>query len=318
MSNDIKKTSTKRRQHGPMGGGPMGGMGPVQKAKDFKGSMKKLLKELSAYKMRIIIVLIFAVLSTMFMVVGPKILGNATTKLFEGVMAKITGAGEIDFKYIGIVIYFLLVLYVVSGIFSYIQGYIMSGVAMKVTYKLRQEIFNKINRLPMKYFDKKSYGEVLSYVTNDVDTISQSLSQSLTQIITSVVTLIGFLIMMFTISWQMTLIALCVIPVSLIFILLVVKKSQKHFTEQQEYLGHVNGHIEEMYGAHVIVKAFNGEEESVNKFSKYNKTLYSSAWKSQFLSRINVSGYTVYWKFRICCNMYLWGLPCCRWEFISR
>ena len=272
------------RRHGPMGGGPMAHMAG-EKAKDFKGTFRKLLRYLGKYRIRILIVMIFAVASTVFAIIGPKVLGNATTAIFEGLMNMIAGTGEgIDFGYIGGVILTLLGLYVVSALFSYIQGFVMTGVSMRVTYNMRNEIARKINRMPLGYFDRVSHGEVLSRVTNDVDTLSQSLNQSITQIITSVTTILGILVMMFSISWQLTLVALAIIPVSLVFILFLVKRSQKYFKRQQEYLGHVNGHVEEMYGGHTVMKAFNGEENSIREFNEYNETLYSSAWKSQFLS----------------------------------
>lgn len=279
------KTTPAKRGGGPMGGGPMGGMGGGVKAKDFKGSAKKLLSYMNKYKVAVIVVLILAMLSTVFTIVGPKILSGVTTELFDGLMNSIAGTGEgINFGYIHKLIWILAGFYVVSAGFSYLQGFVMSGVSMKITYRLRKDISFKINKLPLRYFDNKSYGEVLSHITNDVDAISQSLNQSLTQIITSVTSIIGVLIMMLTISWQMTLIAICVLPVSLGLIMGVVKKSQVYFKKQQEYLGHVNGHIEEMYGSHTIVKAFNGEERSVKDFDVNNKELYSSGWKSQFLS----------------------------------
>ncbi|UVI28446.1 ABC transporter ATP-binding protein [Paenibacillus spongiae] len=277
----------KPKNGGPMGGGP-GGPGmmmPGEKAKDFKGTFKKLISYLGQYKVAVTLVIVFAIGSTIFNILGPKILGEATTKVFEGVMNMISGTGDgIDFGYVSQIMLILVILYIISALFAYIQGYIMSNVAMKVTYNLRRDISKKIHKLPLKYFDKRNYGEVLSHITNDVDAISQSLNQSLTQIITSVTSIIGIMIMMFTISWQMTLVALCVLPMSFIFIMLVVKKSQKHFVAQQESLGHVNGHIEEMYGSHTVMKAFNGEEESLKKFDVHNEKLYSSAWKSQFLS----------------------------------
>lgn len=273
------------RRHGPMGGGPMGGMMPGQKARDFKGSMAKLLRYLGKYKIHILFVILFAMASTIFSIVGPKILGNATTELFNGIMGKITGASEgIDFGAIGRILLFLVGLYLVSAGFSYLQGFVMTGVSMKVTYSLRNDIMRKINRMPLRYFDGTNHGEVLSRVTNDVDTLSQTLNQSITQIITSVTTFIGILIMMFSISWQMTLVALCIVPVSLVFVLSIVKHSQKYFRGQQEYLGHVNGHVEEQYGGHVVLKAFNGEEKSIARFDEYNETLYKATWKSQFLS----------------------------------
>ncbi|UNK17225.1 ABC transporter ATP-binding protein/permease [Paenibacillus sp. N3/727] len=277
----------KPKNRGPMGGGP-GGPGmmmPGEKAKDFKGTFKKLIGYLGQYKIAVAFVILFAIGSTIFNILGPKILGQATTKVFEGIMNMISGTGNgIDFSYISQIMFILVVLYIISALFAYIQGYIMSHVSMKVTYNLRRDISEKIHKLPLKYFDKRNYGEVLSHITNDVDAISQSLNQSLTQIITSVTSIIGIMIMMFTISWQMALVALCVLPMSFIFIMLVVKKSQKHFVAQQESLGHVNGHIEEMYGSHTVMKAFNGEEESLKKFDEHNEKLYNSAWKSQFLS----------------------------------
>lgn len=267
---------------------PMGGPGalmPGEKAKDFKGTMKKFLGYLGSYKWTILVVFIFAVISTVFSVVGPKILGQATDELFKGIMSRISGKGTgINFDKIGQIILMLVALYVVSAVFSYVQGYIMSGVSMKVTYKLRRDIEDKIHRLPFPYYDTTTNGEVLSRITNDVDTISQSLSQSITQIITSVTMLVGILIMMVSISWQLTLVALCSIPASLIFVIMIVKKSQKYFVQQQEYLGHVNGHVEEMYGSHILVKAFNGEKDSAAIFSGYTDKLYQSAWKSNFLS----------------------------------
>lgn len=275
-----------KRQGGFGGGGHMGGMGKVEKAKDFKGTMNKLMKYLKPYSIAIIIVVLFAIFSAAFSIVGPKILGKATTKLFEGLVNKVKGVegASIDFAYIGNIVIWLLGLYLTSAIFSFVQGYIMSGVAQKISYKFRKEISEKINRMPLKYFDSKTHGEVLSRVTNDVDTVSQTLNQSMSQIITSVITIIGVLIMMISISWQMTLVALLILPVSMALIMGVVKKSQKYFKSQQEFLGHVNGHVEEVYGGHNIMKAFNGEEEAVEKFEEINNTLYNSAWKSQFLS----------------------------------
>ncbi|WP_243159260.1 ABC transporter ATP-binding protein [Clostridium sp. cel8] len=265
----------------------MGGMAQsTEKANNFKGTMKKLIHSLRDYKLSMLVVFVFAIVSTIFSIVGPKILGKATTKLFEGVMEKIAGTGSIDFDYIGKIIVTLAVLYVISSIFSYLQGWIMSGVSMKVSYNFRRDISEKINRMPLGYFDKTNHGEVLSRVTNDVDTLSQTLNQSLGQIITSVTTVIGVLIMMFTISWKMTLVALCIIPISALLISTIVKYSQKYFKQQQDYLGNLNGHVEEMYGGHVVMKAFNGEERSVNTFNKLNERLFSSAWKSQFLSGI--------------------------------
>lgn len=266
--------------------GPRHGMAaPGEKAKDFKGSIKKLCSYLGKYKFRIFFVMLFAIASTIFMILGPKVLGNVTTELFQGIMRTISGSSEgIDFAYIGRILLFLLGLYLVSAGFSYLQGFIMTDVSMKVTYNLRNEIIQKINRMPLGYFDTTSHGEVLSRVTNDVDTLSQSLNQSITQLITSATSIIGIFIMMLSISWQLTLVAVCIIPVSLIFVITIVKHSQKYFMQQQEYLGHVNGHIEEMYGGHIVMKAFSGEERSVEAFGVYNDKLYTSAWKSQFLS----------------------------------
>ncbi len=274
-------------RQGPGGGGGRPGMGIQAKgeqARDFKGTMGRLLQYLRAYQLAIVVVLLFAIASTIFAIVGPKILGQATTKLFEGVVAQIAGTGSVDFVYIGNIIALLAVLYIVSALFSYVQGWIMAGVSMKVTYRFRRDIAEKVNRMPLKYFDTTSHGEVLSRITNDVDTVSQTLNQSLSQIVTSVTTLIGVFIMMLTISWVMTLVALVMIPLSFGIIALVIGKSQKFFKEQQDYLGHVNGHVEEMYSGHNVVKAFNGEQKSVEKFDTYNDTLYDSAWKSQFLS----------------------------------
>jgi ATP-binding cassette subfamily B protein len=255
------------------------------KAQDFKGTMIKLIQYLGSYKIAIVIVMLFAVGSTIFTIAGPKILGQATTKLFEGVLGQISGTGTgIDFDFIGRIILITLALYLGSALFSFIQGWIMSGISMDITYRFRRDIAEKINRLPFKYFDTTTQGEVLSRLTNDVDTISQTLNQGLTQIITSVITVIGVLIMMLTISWQMTLIALLVIPISMVITILVVRQSQKYFKQQQDYLGHVNGHVEEMFGGHLVMKAFNGEERSIQRFDGLNDTLYSSAWISQFLS----------------------------------
>ncbi|MBK8023271.1 MAG: ABC transporter ATP-binding protein [Chloroflexi bacterium] len=288
------------QQRGPMGpmGGPGRGPGPgpggpgghgigmkAEKARDFKGTMRKLIQYLREYQLSIFVVLIFAIASTVFSIVGPKILGQATTKLFEGVMGQISGVGEgIDFVFIGNIILLLVVLYLISTLFSYIQGWVMSAVSMKVTYRLRKDLAEKINRMPLRYFDGTNHGEVLSRITNDVDTISQTLNQSLMQIITSVTTMIGVTVMMLSISWQMSIAAFLVLPVSMVLIMLVVNKSQGFFQEQQDYLGHVNGHVEEMYGSHTVVKAFNGEAKSVARFDEFNDTLFHSAWKAQFVS----------------------------------
>ncbi|MGD8456688.1 MAG: ABC transporter ATP-binding protein [Anaerolineales bacterium] len=273
------------RGRGPMGhGGPMAMM-KGDRARDFKGTFRKLVQYLGAYKTPILIVMLFAVASTIFSIAGPKILGQATTELFEGVLGLITGTGQgIDFEAIGQILLITLALYLASSLFGYVQGWIMSGIAMDITYRFRKDIADKINRMPFKYFDSTSQGEVLSRITNDVDTVSQTLNQSLSQIITSVVTVIGVLVMMFSISWQMTLVALLVIPLSSGVVLIIVRQSQKYFMQQQDYLGHVNGHVEEMFGGHLVMKAFNGEAESIERFDGLNDTLYDSAWKSQFLS----------------------------------
>jgi len=271
---------------GPMGGGPMGGMGMgVEKARDFKGTMRKLIAYLSPYKVSISLVLAFSIASTFFMIVGPKILGQATTKLFEGVVGQIGGTGTgIDFGYIGGIIGLLTVLYFISTVFAYAQGWMMTGVAMKVSYQLRRDIAEKINRMPLGYFDRTNHGEVLSRITNDVDTINQTLNQSLAQIISSATLLVGVIIMMLSISWVMTISSIMIIPLSMGLLVFVMKKSQKYFKEQQDYIGHVNGHVEEMYSSHNVMKAFNGEAQSVARFETYNAKLYNSAWKSQFLT----------------------------------
>ena len=271
------------KRPGGMGGGHMK-MGQ-EKAKDFKGTMKKLISYLSPYKFAILLVIVFAIGSSVFNIVGPKILGNATTKIFEGLVSKVSNSGGgIDFDAIFRTLTILASLYIISSIFSFVQTFITSDISQKVSYNLRKSISEKINKLPLNYYDKKTNGEVLSRVTNDIDAISQNLNQILSQMITSATTLIGVLIMMLSISVTMTLVSLIVIPLSLVMIMLVVKKSQKHFRAQQEYLGHTNGHIEEMYSGHNIMKAFNGEEKAIEEFDKLSDTLYNSAWKSQFLS----------------------------------
>ena len=266
--------------------GPMGkNSAPVVKAKNFKETTKKLIKNyLAQYKIRLLIVFIFAIGSTIFTIVGPKILGNATTEIFSGLMDKLSGGAGIDFGKIGSILLTLLGLYIISTIFSFIQGFTMTSVVQKLTFNLRNDLSHKINKLPMKYFDKKTNGEVLSIITNDIDTLSMSLDQSITQIITSICTIIGILIMMFSISWEMTLISLIILPVSGFFIGTIVKRSQKYFKMQQEYLGHVNGQVEEIYGGLNIVKAFNSEEKAQEEFQKANSQLYRAGWKSQFLS----------------------------------
>ena len=271
------------KRPGGMGGGHMK-MGQ-EKAKDFKGTMKKLISYLSPYKLAILLVIVFAIGSSVFNIVGPKILGNATTKIFEGLVSKVSNSGGgIDFDAIFRTLTILASLYIISSIFSFVQTFITSDISQKVSYNLRKSISEKINKLPLNYYDKKTNGEVLSRVTNDIDAISQNLNQILSQMITSATTLIGVLIMMLSISVTMTLVSLIVIPLSLVMIMLVVKKSQKHFRAQQEYLGHTNGHIEEMYSGHNIMKSFNGEEKAIEEFDKLSDTLYNSAWKSQFLS----------------------------------
>ena len=256
----------------------------VEKAKDFKGTLKKLLYYMSDYKIGLIIVILFAVASTIFSIIGPKILGNTITELSEGFVRKITGLGGINFDKITKMLLGLLSLYIISAIFTYIQGFIMAGISQKTTYKLRKEISEKVNRLPMSYFDKKTNGETLSLVTNDVDTLSQSLDQSATQLITSIITVIGILIMMLSIDPLMTLIAIGIIPISLIFVGTIVKFSQKHFKNQQDYLADINGSVEEMYGGHNIITSFNAEEKLMKKFDKQNELLCEASWKSQFLS----------------------------------
>lgn len=273
------------KRNAPRPHGPGRGMMPTEKAKDFKGSFKKLISYLSPFKFKILIVVIFAALSTVFTIVGPKILAKATDELTAGLMRIITGAAEgIGFGYIAKVLLFLVGLYALSALFSYIQGFTMSGVSAKVSYNMRRAIMEKIDRLPVSYFHKTSQGDVLSRITNDVDTLSQSLNQSITQLITSVCSIIGVLIMMLSISWQLTLVALCIVPISLLLVGRIVKSSQKYFVGQQEYLGAVNGHVEEMYGGHVVVKAFNGEARSMEKFECENEKLYNAGWKSEFLS----------------------------------
>ena len=270
-----------------MGGGPMrAAMGGGEKPKNFQKAMKTFLKYLSPYRVQLILVFIFAIASTVFMIVGPKLLGNATTKLFQGIVAKVAHVpgATVDFTYIGRIAIILLGLYVLSSIFSFIQGYIMSGIAMKVTYTFRKNIVEKIKRMPLKYFDTKTHGEALSLVTNDIDTISNTLAQNLSQIVTSVTTIIGVLVMMLTISWLMTLVALVILPISFVLISVVIRASQKYFKQQQVFLGHVDGHVEEMYSGHTVIKAFNGEEKSIQQFDSLNNELYGAGWKSQFLS----------------------------------
>lgn len=275
-NNSYKQTPRRR--------GPGGGMAPAEKAENFKGSISKLMQYIGRYKIAILAVMIMAAASTVFTVIGPKVLGKATTGLSEGLMKKITGTGGIDFSYIGRILIIVLCLYACSAIFSFIQGWIMTGVSQKVCYRLRKEISEKINRMPMKYFESRTYGEVLSRITNDVDTLGMGLNQSITTIITSVATMIGVLVMMLSISPLMTIIAIVILPISVGLVSFVVKKSQSYFKTQQEYLGHINGQIEETYGGHMVVKSFNKEKDMVDTFDKTNAVLYSSAWKSQFFS----------------------------------
>lgn len=268
---------------------PRGRMGgrhgmSTEKAKDFKGTMKKLMGYLTQYKIGLLLVMIFAIGSTIFNIAGPKILGKATTELFHGLINKVSGGSGIDFDKIAKILIGLMCLYVCSALFSFIQGYIMTGVSQKLTYRMRKEISEKIDRLPMGYFDKMTHGEILSRITNDVDTLSQSLNQSATQVITSVATIIGVLVMMLSISPLMTVIAILILPLSMGLIGMIVKRSQRYFKEQQEYLGYVNGQVEEVYGGHNIVKAFNKEDDIIDEFDRDNDRLYRSAWKSQFLS----------------------------------
>lgn len=267
-------------KHGPMGRG----MGPGEKPKNFKGTLRKLVAYIGNYKLGVIIVMIFAAASTVFTVAGPKVMGKATTALAEGLMAKVSGTGSIDFDKILSILLLTLVLYLCSAVFTFVQGWIMSGITQNVCYRLRKEISEKINRMPMKYFEERTYGEVLSRITNDVDTLGQGLNQSITQIITSVSTLVGVLIMMLTISPLMTLIALVILPVSVALLSVIVRLSQKHFRTQQKYLGIINGQVEESFAGHLVIKAFNKEQDTVQTFHETNDVLYASAWKSQFLS----------------------------------
>ena len=283
MSNERNIHSASRPRRGM---GPGRGMVPGEKAKNLKGALGKILRYMGKYKIAVVFVMIIAACSTVFSVLGPKVLGKATTGLAEGLMAKVAGTGGIDFSYIGKVLLFVLGLYLLSSVLSFMQGWIMTGITQKICYRMRKEITEKINRMPMKYFESRTYGEVLSRITNDVDTLGMGLNQSVTQIITSTATIIGVLVMMLSISPLMTLIALVVLPVSGLCVSLVVKKSQKHFITQQEYLGHINGQVEESYGGHLVIKAYNKEDEMIARFNRTNDVLYTSAWKSQFLSGI--------------------------------
>lgn len=266
--------------------GPMRGPKTVTpKAKNFKGTTKKLVKNyLAKYKFALIIVVIFAIGSTIFNIVGPKILGNATTEVFNGLIGKLSGEAGIDYTKIASILFTLLGLYILSALFSLVQGFTMTEVSQRVTYKLRNDMALKLNKLPMKYFDKKTNGEVLSIITNDIDILSQNLNESITQIITAVCTVIGIIIMMLSISVLMTLVSLIILPITIFVVKKIVSKSQKYFKKQQEYLGHVNGQVEEIYSGHTIVKAFNGEEGAIKDFTKANQELYTAGWKAQFLS----------------------------------
>ena len=280
-SGSLKSQGTPRR--GGFHGGPPGMM-IAEKPKNLKGTVNKLIKYIGRYIFGIIVVIIFAIGSTIFGIIGPKILGKATTALAKGMMAKIQGTGGMDFTYIRNILLTVLALYAVSTLFSFIQGLIMTGITQKICYRLRKEISEKLNRMPMKYFESRNHGEILSRITNDVDTLGNGLNQSVTQLLTSVATMIGVLIMMLSISPLMTLIAILILPISIILLAFVMKKSQKHFRTQQEYLGHINGQVEETYGGHVVVKAFGKEEDAINEFKSTNDVLFESAWKSQFIS----------------------------------
>jgi ATP-binding cassette subfamily B multidrug efflux pump len=273
----------RRGMRGPMGGGHMG-MGAGEKAKDFKGTVGKLVRYIGSYRLGVVAVLLFAIASTIFNIRGPKILGQATEEIFTGLVSKVSGGAGIDFDKVFSILFGLFLLYLCSSLFSFIQGWIMTGISQKICFRMRKEISQKINRMPMKYFESKTVGEVLSRITNDVDTMGQSLNQSITQLITSVATVVGVFFMMLSISPLMTLIVLVILPLSVLFVMLVVKHSQKYFRQQQEYLGMVNGQVEEVYSGHNIVRAFNREEQVLSEFSKNNQKLYESAWKSQFIS----------------------------------
>ena len=273
--------SEQRRRKGSMEGR---GMQPTEKAKDFKGAMAKLFRYMGRYKFRFMLMFVFAVAGTVFNIVGPKILGKATTELYKGLVAKVNGTGGIDFEKIGMILLWTLGLYLASALFSFIQGFVMTGISNDVTYNLRKDISKKINRLPMNYFESRTNGEILSRVTNDVDTLQMSLNQSMTQLITSVTTLIGVFIMMLSINVWMTLAALLILPVSMLIINKVMKHSQKYFQAQQDYLGRVNGQIEENFGGHDVVRVFNKEQDVLTEFERDNGKLYESAWKSQFFS----------------------------------
>lgn len=267
-------------------GGPMAGMMKGEKARDFKGTMTKLIRYLKPYRVALIVALVFTIASTAAGIFGPRIMGQATTELYEGVMAQISGAGGIDFDAIGRILLSTLGLYLLSAAFTFAMSWMMADISTNLAYRMRREISEKINRLPLKYFDNMTHGEVLSRITNDVDTVNQTFSQSISQIITMSMMMVGQVIMMFSISWLLTLAALIVIPLALVMTRVLVGKSQKYFQRQQEYLGHVNSHVEEMFGGHLVVKAFNGEQKSIERFDTFNTTLYDSAWKAQFLSSL--------------------------------
>ncbi|MBO9370681.1 MAG: ABC transporter ATP-binding protein [Chloroflexi bacterium] len=287
-------TDPRRGPAGPMRGpGPMGRggpgpimMGPVEKPRDFAGTMRKLIAYLGPYRLTILFVFLLAVGSTIFSVFGPKILGQATTKLFEGFIAQLAGTGTIDFAGIGRILLTVLGLYALSAALGYAQGWLMTNVAVRITYQMRRDVFEKIHRMPFRYFDGTQHGEILSRLINDVDTVNQTLNQSLMQIVTSAVTVVGMLGMMLSISWQMTLVAMLVIPLSSGLVTFIIHNSQRFFAQQQADLGRVNGHVEETFGAHIVVKAFNGEEKSLRQFDQYNESLYGVAWKAQFISGI--------------------------------
>jgi ATP-binding cassette subfamily B multidrug efflux pump len=271
------------QRRGPMGGGPMA-MLKGERARDFKGTFIKLFNYLGKYRFMLVLGLILAAASTVAMIFGPKILGNATDELIGGLEALYAGTGSINFTNIGRILLEVAGLYAVSSVLSFVTGWIMTGISIDITYRLRKDLSEKINKMPLRYFDGTNHGEIISRVTNDIDTISTTLSQSLTQIITSLATIIGFIVMMLTISWQLTLVAMLIVPLSTIFLRMILPQSQKYYTQQQDYLGHVNGHVEEMFGGHIVVKAFNGEKKSIDKFDGYNNTLYEAGWKSQFLT----------------------------------
>lgn len=275
------------RGGGPFGGRPhLAGMGKIEKARDFKGALRKLLEYLGEYRGWVAFVIGIALISTALSIFGPKVLGMATTKLFEGVIAQMTGQGGIDFKAIQRFLLITLGLYGISALLNFWQGWIMADVALKITYRLRKDVMHKIQRLPFRYFDKTTHGEVLSFLTNDVDTINQTLNQSLTQIITSLTTVVGVLVMMISINWMMTLVALVMVPLSFGLVMVIIKNSQRYFSQQQDELGHVNGHVEESFGAHQVIKIFNGEQKSLKKFDRLNTRLYEAAWKAQFFSGV--------------------------------